>query len=194
MAEVVLSTDELQILSGPSEIKLEVDFGPEGNRGSLIFASLGNPNTTLVGQTVQAKDLCVNILETDDNYSYIYQYNATSGGSYQWVPLIKLSPFGYKDNVSGTFVDGEKKFNIPVLNVVDLETSQNLTNANFNVQFNILNSNPVASSITLGSLITDPTSQIYVLPITVKAIEYSGSSWTALSGTKTVQFAISIVV
>ncbi len=35
--EVLLSTDEVQVLGGPSEIQLSVDFGEPGPRGSNIL-------------------------------------------------------------------------------------------------------------------------------------------------------------
>ena len=73
MADVVLTTDELLVLSGPSSVNVEVDFGPEGERGSLFFVSVGNPNTALTGQTPKAKDLCVNILTNTHTYINIIQ-------------------------------------------------------------------------------------------------------------------------
>lgn len=194
MAEVALVTDELVVLSGPSEINLSIDIGAQGDRGSLIYASAGNPNIALIGQTPNPKDLCINILGTDDTYSYIYQYNATITGSYQWVPIVKLNTPIYNKNLSGTFVSGEKTFNIPIINIVDETTGASLTNSNFNVQFNIQNSDPVASSCSIGSIVLDPSTQAYVLPVTIKAAQYSSGTWASLTGTKTVQFSISIVV
>jgi len=194
MAEVVLTTDELLVLSGPSSVNVEVDFGPEGERGSLFYVSVGNPNTNLVGQTPKAKDLCVNVLKTDNEYSYIYQYNSDGAEGFQWYPIIKLNPIQYNKILTGTFVDGSKVFNIPVSYIVDEETSQTLTSANFNITYNIPNENPISSSIEIGSFINDPISGLQVIPVTVNAIEYTGSAWQNLSGVKTVHFAISIVV
>ena len=194
MADVVLTTDELLVLSGPSSINVEVDFGPEGERGSLFFVSVGNPNTALTGQTPKAKDLCVNILKTDNEYSYVYQYNSDGANGFQWYPIIKLSPLQYNKILTGTFVDGSKVFNIPVSYIVDEETSQTLTSANFNITYSIPNDSPIASSIEIGSFTNDPVSGLQVLPVTVNAVEYTGSVWQDLTGVKTVHFVISIVV
>ena len=194
MADVVLTTDELLVLSGPSSVNVEVDFGPEGERGSLFFVSVGNPNTALTGQTPKAKDLCVNILKTDNEYSYVYQYNSDGANGFQWYPIIKLSPLQYNKILTGTFVDGSKVFNIPVSYIVDEETSQTLTSANFNITYSIPNDNPIASSIEIGSFTNDPVSGLQVLPVTVNAVEYTGSVWQDLTGVKTVHFVISIVV
>ena len=194
MADVVLTTDELLVLSGPSSVNVEVDFGPEGERGSLFFVSVGNPNTALTGQTPKAKDLCVNILKTDNEYSYVYQYNSDGANGFQWYPIIKLSPLQYNKIMTGTFVSGSKVFNIPVNYIVDEETSQTLTSANFNITYSIPNENPIASSIEIGSFTNDPVSGLQVLPVTVNAVEYTGSAWQDLTGVKTVHFVISIVV
>ena len=194
MADVVLTTDELLVLSGPSSINVEVDFGPEGERGSLFFVSVGNPNTALTGQTPKAKDLCVNILKTDNEYSYVYQYNSDGANGFQWYPIIKLSPLQYNKIMTGTFVSGSKVFNIPVNYIVDEETSQTLTSANFNITYSIPNENPIASSIEIGSFTNDPGTGLQVIPVTVNAIEYASSTWQNLTGVKTVHFVISIVV
>ena len=194
MADVVLTTDELLVLSGPSSVNVQVDFGPEGERGSLFFVSVGNPNTALTGQTPKAKDLCVNILKTDNEYSYVYQYNSDGANGFQWYPIIKLSPLQYNKIMTGTFVSGSKVFNIPVNYIVDEETSQTLTSANFNITYSIPNENPIASSIEIGSFTNDPGTGLQVIPVTVNAIEYASSTWQNLTGVKTVHFVISIVV
>jgi hypothetical protein len=194
MADVVLTTDELLVLSGPSSVNVEVDFGPEGERGSLFFVSVGNPNTTLIGQNPKAKDLCVNVLKTDNEYSYVYQYNSDGANGFQWYPIIKLNPLQYNKILTGTFVDGSKVFNIPVNYIVDEETSQTLTSANFNIIYSIPNENPIASSIEVGSFTNDPVSGLQVIPVTVNAVEYASSTWQNLDGVKTVHFVISIVV
>jgi hypothetical protein len=194
MADVVLTTDELLVLSGPSSVNVEVDFGPEGERGSLFYVSVGNPNTALIGQTPKAKDLCVNVLKTDNEYSYVYQYNSDGANGFQWYPIIKLNPLQYNKILTGTFVDGSKVFNIPVNYIVDEETSQTLTSANFNITYSIPNENPIASSIEIGSFTNDPVSGLQVIPVTVNAVEYASSTWQNLDGVKTVHFVISIVV
>lgn len=193
MAEINLSTDELLVLGGPSEVQLAVDFGEKGDRGSIIFASLGNPNVALVGQSPKPYDLCINTLTTDDNYSYVYQYiSSATGNTYNWEPVIKFNPNVYFKNISGAFVAGSKVFSIPLVNIVDLETMSTLTSANFNVQATIQNTSAVALSIVVGSIVS--VQDIQMLPVTVHAVEFNGGTWIDLVGTKTVQFAISIVV
>ena len=68
MAEVILSTEDITVLGGPSSINVDVDFGPPGTRGSQIFIGQGNPNdpTTEIGQDViNILDLYINIKTAD---------------------------------------------------------------------------------------------------------------------------------
>ena len=195
MAEVALSTDELLVLSGPTSVNVEFGIGSQGERGSLIYVSVGNPNVALNGQNPQAKDLCINVLKTDNEYSYVYQYNATPGGEgFQWYPIIKLNPLQYNKIMSGTFVDGSKKFYIPINYIVDEETSQNFTSSNFNVTYSIPNDKPLATSMEIDSLAIEPGTNLRALPVTLHAAEYDGSTWSNLDTIKNVHFVISIVV
>jgi hypothetical protein len=192
--EATITSEELVVVNGPTDIQLSVDFGQQGVRGTYVFVSPGNPNTALVGQSPNSKDLCINYLTTDSAYSYVYQYNAGLDGEYQWDPIVKLNPGLYNKNWSGAFVNGSKTFNIPVGTITDLSTAQTLTASNFSVQFNIQGSNPIASSVSIGTPFTESGTTNYVLPLTFNGVEYSGGTWNALTGTKTVQISISIVV
>jgi hypothetical protein len=194
MSEVVLSTEDLLVLGGPEKIDVQIDFGAQGERGSLIYASVGNPNESLMIDDINPKDLCINVLQTDNNYSYLYQYNAGLNGLYQWYPLLKLNPNQYHANLTGTFINGEKTFKIPIVNIIDLSTAETLTSENFNINIDILNSNPVATSFIVNSIILDSETETFVLPITVKSVFFNGTSWANLSGEKVVHFSISIVV
>ena len=44
MADVLLSTDSLTVAGGPASVSVDVDFGPQGQRGSLILYGLTDPN------------------------------------------------------------------------------------------------------------------------------------------------------
>lgn len=190
MAEVILATDELTVIGGPEEIQLAVDFGPQGVRGSYIFAGNGNPNEIEIGQTPNINDMYIDINPNSTGYTYMYQYQSEPGGSV-WNPIVRINPALKPDNNVRTFIDGSVTIQFPVSSIVDLTTVANLTSANFNIQYNILNANPLASSMTVGDLVTSPG--VVSLPITINAIEYSGGSWINLSGDRTVHLFISVV-
>ena len=193
MAEVALTTDDLTVLGGPATVNLEVDFGPQGDRGSQIFVGNGQPNDpgTVIGQDPEIFDLYINVLTSDEEYLYYYQYQNVSGTN-TWVKLFKLIPNVYSTNSTGTFVAGERDINIPVINIVPSDLVGTVTASNFNIQHNIINNtNPLSSTLTVGEIVT--VDDIVTLPLSIKAIEFDGADWIDLAGEKTVHLFISVV-
>lgn len=193
MVTTIISTDELSVLGGPSKIDVSVDFGPQGQRGSQIFAGLGQPNdpSTNIGFIPAILDLYINILTSDEEYMFIYQYQNVAG-TYTWVKLLKLIPNMLSKAVTDSFTSGELQINIPVSSIVPLSNVSNLTSANFNIQHSIVNNtNPISSTMTIGELaITGGES---TLPLTLKAIEFNGTEWIDLDGQKTVHLFITVI-
>lgn len=184
MTTVLVSNDDLTVLGSPEIVELLVDIGPEGTRGSKVFVGIGNPNTPgiLNGQTILLNDLYINAAPGSD-YAYLYQYISQPGGT-TWVQILKLNPTIFSHVYEASYDDGIGQIVIPISNI----TSQtSLTAANFNVQYNIKNINPVSSSIT--SIVKSGTD----LVINLKAIEYN-SGWSNLNGILTTYLFISIVL
>jgi hypothetical protein len=191
MAEVLLSTDDITVLGGPTTREVNVNFGPQGDRGSQIFVGLGKPAVPgVLGETPQIFDMFINLSSSDDEYLYLYQYVSVDGSN-TWLRLLRLIPNTYLTNVTGAFVNGQYQVFIPVINIVPLSGVGNVTSANFNVQHTVVNNLPVASSITVGELST--FDGIIVLPITISAAEFDGSTWSSLSSEKVVQLLITVV-
>ena len=190
MAEVILSSDDLTVLGGPSIVSVDVDFGPTGDRGSQIFVGNGNPNVVEIGQTPKIFDLYINLLSSDDEYLNYYQYQNVDGTNV-WVRLFSLVPFSksYKDEE--TFTAGVATFNIPIANIVSEIDVESVSSANFNVQHSISSTNPTSSGITIGepSLVFD----ILSLPITINAVEYVSSTWQPVSGDRLIDLFITMV-
>jgi hypothetical protein len=193
MAEVILSTEDITVLGGPSSINVDVDFGPPGTRGSQIFIGQGNPNdpATEIGQDdIKILDLYINLKTTDVDYLYVYQY-VTENAVSSWKPLFDLIPNTKSLNSSSTFTAGSTVINVPINQIVPTDLVSTVTASSFNVQATIQNSLPVALAVELGT--PSGTGNARSLPITVRASELSGSTWTALSGSKTVQLLITVV-
>lgn len=195
MAETIVSTDDLTVLGGPASVSVDVDFGPQGDRGSYIFLSLdGNPNDYPISETPQAFDLCINMHKKtspyDDEYLQMYQYvNEPSGGV--WVKLFKLVPDIYNLNNQYNFDTGETTIYIPIINMVPETIVGTVTADNFNVQYSVLGSNPISSSLSVGEI--DPNEDILKLPLTIKAVEYTGGNWVDLDGDYTVHLLITVI-
>jgi hypothetical protein len=199
MADVILSSDDLTVLGGPSIVSVDVDFGPTGDRGSQIFVGNGNPNVVEIGQTPKIFDLYINLLASDEEYLNYYQYQNVDGTNV-WVNLFDLQPLSKAYKITRTFTGGALSFTLPVAEIVPLGMTATADESNFNIQYSIHNDNPLASSITVGepSVILG----ILSLPITIKASELVDSEesapileydWLPLDGPKVIDLFITMV-
>lgn len=184
MPTVLVSNDDLTVLGSPEVVELLVDIGPTGTRGSKVFVGIGDPNTpgVLVGQTILLNDLYINSSPGVD-YGYLYQYISQPGGA-NWVQVLKMNPTIFSSIYQTTYTSGISQIIIPISSI----TSQtSLTAENFNIQYNISNTKPTSSSITVVEKVgTD-------LIINFKAIEYD-AGWSDLDGAVTTYIFISIVL
>jgi hypothetical protein len=194
MAEVLLSSEELTVLGGPSQISVDVDFGPKGDRGSLIFYGLGKPDIVVLPETPQVFDSYVNLLTSDDEYLFMYQYIAgPSSGTPVWTKLFKLTPNIYSENLQRTFDNGSISINLPLEAIVPSGLIGNYTASSFNIQVNVLGVNPVSTAVSVSEILIDQATNTVSLPISINAVEYVDGEWGPLSGTKTVHLLITVV-
>lgn len=114
--EILLSSEELAVFGGPSSLDLNVDFGPQGQRGSLIFTGGGKPtdpevelifnNVTYNSQSAQPFDLFINLNPDDFEYLFLYQYGFVNG-VLTWSKVLRLIPNTAIANQSIIFYNGE---------------------------------------------------------------------------------------
>jgi hypothetical protein len=188
--EILLSNEDITVLGPPEIVELSVDIGAKGVRGSQIFVGIGNPNIISIGQTPILNDMFINASPGPD-YGYMYQYVSQPGGN-TWTEVLRINPVIYSENHLATFVagtgstTGSSSVIIPISNIITV-TGAPITADNFNVQYTIVNDNPVSSSMMIPSLITDD------LVIEIEAIEYASGSWQPLEGEITIHVFISIV-
>lgn len=174
--EVVLTTDQLSIIGGPSNVTLQTDFGPTGPRGNYIFVGNGAPTSLNPDpSTIKAGDLYINTNAGPD-YSWLYQYILQPAG-YTWSKIIKINPAIYNKISSVTFTAGAAvgAFSIPLTSITSASVV-GLTTSNFAVDVVFQNSTKpvslyITKSIVSGNLIVD-----------VHAISYSGGTWSNVTG------------
>jgi hypothetical protein len=191
MVDVLLNTEDVVVLGPPDSVDVLVDIGPQGTRGSKIIVGSGEPNSqtssgVLLGTTLILNDIYI---QTDPgaDYGYMYQYVSQPGGN-TWVEVLSINPAIYSAIETVSFTSGSASITIPISNIVTV-TGSPLTASNFNVQFQIEGANPIASSIEIPALAGAGTN----LVVNFDAVQYSGGSWSALTGSKTVHLFISIV-
>jgi hypothetical protein len=191
MVDVLLNTEDVVVLGPPETVDVLVDIGPQGTRGSKFIVGSGEPNPqtssgVLLGQTLILNDMYINVAP-GANYGYLYQYVSQPGGN-TWTQVLKVNPAIYSAVETVSFTSGAGAITIPISNIVTVSGSP-LTASNFNVQFQIEGANPIASSMEIPALAGAGTN----LVINFDAVQYSGGSWSALTGNKVVHILISIV-
>jgi hypothetical protein len=191
MVDVLLNTEDVVVLGPPETIDVLVDIGPQGTRGTKFIVGSGEPNAqtssgVLLGQTLILNDMYINVAP-GVNYGYLYQYVSQPGGN-TWTQVLQINPAIYSTVETIAFTSGAAAITIPISNIVTVSGSP-LTASNFSVQFQIEGANPIASSMEVPALAGAGTN----LVINFDAVQYSGGSWSALTGNKKVHLFISIV-
>ena len=187
MPDVVLSNDDLTVLAGPATVELLVDIGPTGTRGSKFFVGIGNPNS-LSGLGQILNDMYIDTAP-GSNYGYLYQYISEPGGS-SWVEVLRVSPTIYSKLHTVNFNAGSSAYagtGTIIIPITDISTSAGLTAENFNIQYSIQNTNPLASS--LSSVQISGTD----LVINLEASEYNGT-WDAFYDEVSVHIFVSVMI
>lgn len=191
MTDVWLNTEDITVLGPPEVVELLVDIGPKGDRGSQTYVGSGNPNslmsgTTLFGNEILLNDLYINTSPGAD-YGYMYQYISQPGGN-SWVEVLEINPTIYSKSFLTTYVDGVAEIVIPISNIVTVSGTP-LTSSNFNIQYSIAHTNPVATSMQVPGLVGSETQ----LVINFSGIEYTGSAWQNINDSVTTHIFITIV-
>lgn len=198
MADILLSNDDLTVFGGPETISLDLDIGPQGDRGSLIIATLGDPRNATVAsyivQDVQALDIAIDSNPASLTFKNIFQLVSTPSGL-QWTPVVSLKTDFYSSTKTVTAANG--KLTIPPINVTDIYLFQDNTtvdSSNFSVQYSISSPDsggPLATTLVVKELST--SSGFLALPLEIKGVEYDGTNWGPITGTKNVHLFITVV-
>ena len=193
MADILLSTDDLTIFGGPETVSLDLDIGPQGDRGSIIVGVLGDPRDTSVAsaivQETQALDIAIDYSPYSTTYKTVFQ-KVSTGGAPQWTPLLTLKTNYYSSVKDVTAVNGI--LTIPPINLSEIADEINLTSANFSIQYSISSptGGPVSTSLVVNDVIDSP---IRALPLQIKGVEYIDDAWQPMAGPKRVHLFITVV-
>jgi hypothetical protein len=195
MTSVFVSSDDVKVIGGTANVNVEVDFGPQGERGNLFLVGYGDPNTVSHSVTLQLLDFYINVQATDEDYMVLYQYVSVSGVN-TWVPTGTLLTDKFSVIRQVGFVNGKttSEVDFKVSNIAPSSLIGGLTAENFNVQCTFSDpENPIAHSITIKPLEFQAGTGDLVLPVDINAVEYSEGSWIGLNRTVYVHFLITVV-
>lgn len=160
MANIVIASDDLVVLGGPASVRVELDIGATGVRGSQIFTDAGKPTSPGIQFPVspQINDLYINLDPSDIEYLFLYQYkldNAVLG----WTKLLRLIPTTILFNPVLKFINGEaystikvtdldnatvdvKGLYFPITGTLENENIENIDPRDLNLQYEILSPKP----------------------------------------------------
>lgn len=184
--DVVLNTDEITVLSTPTQIDVAFDYGPQGERGSKIFAGPGNPNIDISWGSIELLpyDLFINI-SANSKFSWLYQYVSKPTG-FTWEAILKLQPSIFSKKVQTTFDgSGLTTISIPLSDIVSDTTYTDPEK--YIVQITPATTNPVALTINSKSVVSTN------LNIVVEAVTYSSPTWSALTGAQNLMLTITVI-
>ena len=195
MTEIFVSSDDVKVIGGTANVDVEVDFGPQGDRGNLFLVGYGNPNTISHSTTLQILDLYINVQATDEDYLVMYQYQNVAGVN-TWVETATLITDKFSVIREVAFTDGKttNEVDFKVSNIAPLSLVGGLTEENFNIQCTFSDpENPIAHSITVKPLAIQAGTGDQVLPVDINAVEFSEGSWVGLDRTVSIHFLITVV-
>jgi hypothetical protein len=197
MADILLSNDDLTVFGGPESISLDLDIGPQGDRGSIIIGVLGDPRDTNVASSIiqetQALDIAIDYQPASPYFKNVFQ-KVSTGSGLQWTPLVSLKANSYSAIKNVTAANG--KLTIPPINVTEIyDLSENeVTSSNFKINYSISGpdaAGPLATTLVVKDLIT--SQGFLALPLEIKGVEYVDGVWGPITGPKSVHLFITVV-
>lgn len=170
--DVLVDSGDITVLGPPTQLDVQLDVGPQGQRGSQIYVGSGLPGLSTIANysEVLPGDLYINTAP-GVNYSYLYQYVVRPAGN-EWIEVLKIEPAIYRALFEVDFVAGEAEISIPISNITTVSAAYNINN--FAIEFSFEHSNPVSASISNKNI----TSSNLVLDFS--AVEWNGTSWVDL--------------
>lgn len=197
MADILLSNEDLTVFGGPESVSLDLDIGPQGDRGSIIVGSNGNPQDANVHAEllnipdgIEALDIAIDYNPYSPTYKTVFQRVATATGT-QWTEMLSLKTNFYASVKDVTAVNGT--ITVPPINISEIANDINLTSANFSIQYSLSSTlgRAMATSLVVNPVLDNPP--IRALPLEIKGVEYDGTSWVPITGPKVVHLFITVV-
>ena len=195
MTNIFVSSEDVKVIGGTANVNVEVDFGPQGDRGSIFLVGLGDPNTITHSQVLQPLDLYINVQATDEDYLHMYQYQNVSGVN-TWIDRATLITDKFSVRRQVSFTDGKttSEVDFKVSNIAPLSLVGGLTAEDFKIQCTFSDpENPVAHSITVKPLVIRSGTGDLTLPVDINAVEFSEGTWVGLNRTVYIHFLITVV-
>lgn len=215
MVDVVVASDNVVVVGGPSSVNVALDIGPQGQRGSQIYTGLGAPTDVFLPD-VQINDLYINLKQSDFEYLYLYKYSSVNGVSV-WSKVLRLVPNTVLNNPVVRFINGQahsifvtetgpiviKGLYFPLASLFP-DGTLTISINDLNVQHNIISESDVSSGLSLDKI--DTAFEVEVLQqngsyasisydfgtYLIRAFMYAKENDTAITGFRTVHLLVTV--
>lgn len=177
-----LSNNDITVFGGVNAVDVFVDFGPQGDRGSLIFSSAGNPNTLSSGlkpgetlEDIRYNDIAIDILPSSSTYLGVFQYTVADGTD-SWEQLTSILPnFGAAVRQQVFDENGQTVINVPLSLITSVPAAQLNPSSNFNIQYSVEAPMPALTTLTMvpDFVVVD---DISILSFIITAYVFNGTS------------------
>jgi hypothetical protein len=199
MADILLSNDDLTVFGGPETINLDLDFGPTGDRGSIIIGVQGDPRqpsvANSISQDVQALDIAIDYSTSSETYKTVFQNVIQPSGTPQWKELLSLKSNFYSET-KGPLSPVNGKIVISPINLASIYnlSEGTIDSSRFTVHYSLSSpesAGPLATNLIIKDI--DTTQGFIALPLEIEGIEYIDGSWVPMTGPKSVHLFITVV-
>ena len=117
MVDVILSSDNVTVLGGPSELEVDLNIGAPGTRGGVFLVGTENPNSLNLDQGFDIRpslfDIFINVNTASEDYLQAYQL-VNRDGVDLWDPIFKLSQQTFSANKVLEFSNGEAETTLEI--------------------------------------------------------------------------------
>jgi hypothetical protein len=184
--DTVVSGDSVDVVGPPQSVTVNVDIGPEGNRGSIFFSGYGVPDPLSITGS-QLGDLYIN-RELGANYGVVYRLSAVPGGT-SWDSILKFQPNAYSNSFVTNFTSGSGSISIPLADFYK-DAPEDLDVLKILIQATVESVYPVFVSISNKTIadVGDPSVRTFTAGL--KAAQFSSGSLSSVSGSLQVNLFI----
>jgi hypothetical protein len=184
--DTVVSGDSIDVVGPPPSVTVNVDIGPEGDRGSIFFSGYGAPDPLLISGS-KVGDLYIN-RELGGNYGVVYRLSSVPGGT-SWEPVLKFQPNAYSNSFVTTFTAGSGSISIPLADFYQ-NAPESLDTLKIILQATAEHIYPVFISISNKTIVNVGDPETRTLIAGLKAAQFSSGSVSSVSGSLQVNLFI----
>lgn len=184
--DTIISNDEIVVIGPPASVTVSTDIGPKGERGSIFFSGVGEPNSSLLSNP-KIGDLYIN-RQPGSDYGTIYILSAVPGGE-TWVKSLKFSPTVYSTTSSVAFTSGSGSTSF-LLSSFYPDAPNTLSAEDILVQATVELDNPAFISISDKSLVENEGIKSFIVDL--KAAKFESGTVSLISASPNINFLITI--